>query len=195
MSHPGRKSHLVDKRLQYRFVFVSLSYIAFFLVVLGFSLFIPLVVQLGRHDLDPEKALRAADQFLYLHTIFWPVTLVVMAGIAVHAIRVSHRVAGPLYRHRGILTKVKEGTIPGPFRVRKKDYLQEETAVINAMLDSLREKIGGLQEDQTHLTEGLGKVSSMLGKASSEELRNALVALTGDVREFESKLNSFKVEA
>ena len=189
-----RRKFIINKDLQYRFALLSIFYVAAFLSVLGGALFIPLAIQMETIDFNLDAHLYAADRFLYLHKVFWPVALASILTICVHAIYVSHRLAGPLYRFMRTFTDVAEGKLPKAVRLREKDYLKEETEVINAMLSNLREEIGALQEEQAQMSVLISSLGDATRGGSEEETREALLAVSEKEKEIVARLNSFKVE-
>jgi nitrogen fixation/metabolism regulation signal transduction histidine kinase len=53
------------------------------------------------------------------------------------ALRMAHRIVGPLYRFRKVAEAVKEGEAVALIRLRDGDYLQEMKDELNAMLEAL----------------------------------------------------------
>lgn len=150
-----RRKFVVKPRLQYSLLLLALSYVLFFLLVTGAALFLPLVLQLRATEPLSREAAEAARNILYLHSNFWPAALLSIAAIALHSIRTSHKVAGPLYRFSGVFEAVKGGRIPKRIQLRKGDYLHEEMGEINAMLESLRAAIGDIEKAQESLQEAV----------------------------------------
>ena len=61
--------------------------------------------------------------------------------IALISFRISHKIAGPIYRVRGVLESVATGDYDIPsVRMRKHDEFQELAEDLNKMISSLRER-------------------------------------------------------
>lgn len=61
-------------------------------------------------------------------------------------LKVSHRIAGPVYRFESALQSLQEGDVSMEIRLRNKDEFQEIAAQFNKTVDLLREKILSAQE-------------------------------------------------
>lgn len=105
----------------------------------GASLFVPLAVQLDRHDLDPALMGGIAQHFLDLHRAFWPVVLGSLIASILSGMLLFQRMAGPLKRFVHIFESIERGELPPPITIRRADYLTAETAALNRMLLALRE--------------------------------------------------------
>ena len=134
-----KRKRILIGDLQYRLLAVNLLYFAVILVLFAAILFGPLVWQLGSSSLSPAERDQAATQFLSLHARLWPPLLALLVFLGVHSVYVSHRIAGPLYQFRRLLHAVKDGNLTVRARIRDKDYLDSEAAVINELIDSLKE--------------------------------------------------------
>jgi len=188
-----RRSYLIH-RLQYGFIALCVSYVFFFLLVVSIALFAPLLADLrGNVDLSPN-AERAAENLLYLHKSFWLPALIAVVVICLHAVLTSHRVVGPLHRHRAAFRALAAGTVPVPIRLRQGDYLGEHTEELNAMIEDLRLRLVELQEDHHRHVESLDKLCAVAGHASREELAERLADLSEAATRAAAKLDHFRIE-
>jgi len=188
-----RRTYLIDK-LQHGFILLCLSYVFFFLVVLGLCLFAPLMFGLsGDADLSSELV-QKADSLLYLHATFWQAALLSLIGIALHAIRTSHRVVGPLYRHRLAFQAMAQGTVPPPIHLRQGDYLVQATAELNTMTESLRLRLSEIQQDHHHHLEQLDKLRALGERVSREEMTEGLAAVSEAAHQLALKLDHFRFD-
>lgn len=129
-----RRRLFLDPRLQGRLVAGSLGYALFFALFTASALFLPLMLDLCRPDGEAGDGCAAALSFLLLHGQFWPAALVALLLIGLHALRTSHRIAGPLLRFRRVFALLGQGRIPAPCRLRRGDALGAEQVELNAML-------------------------------------------------------------
>lgn len=124
---PFRRSRLlVDRPLQWSLCAHALGIGVFAIAAVMLGLFLPPLWQLVRGaDDDPERA-SAATVMLYMHEQFWLLAAGSLAVVAVWALRLSHRIAGPMVRFKRNLRLLAEGRLPPPLRTRRRDYLKEE---------------------------------------------------------------------
>ncbi len=186
-----RKRIVVHRGLQTRFAAICIAYVLVFVVILSLALFLPVILDLHASANDPERAVRAADRLLYLHDTFWLVAVVSLVAIGLHAIRLSHKIAGPLYRHRRILESLVEGKISAPMIPRKGDYLLEETAAINRMLEKLRSGVQDLRESHFRLSEAVHLLAALGEDGKAEEVLKQVSEVSERVKETDEKLSRF----
>ncbi len=132
-----RRTKIVEG-FQLQFVLTLLVWLAFWLLVLAALLIGPLVWDLTRSA--PRRLDESAAALLTLHSRLWLPAGVMFLGLLVTFIRVSHRVAGPLYRFRQIFGRVAGGDLTTPVRVRAGDYLQREAAELEDMVAAIRDR-------------------------------------------------------
>lgn len=174
---------------------ISFGYVILLGIVMGAYLFIPLMVVLTKLDMSSDKATQAANQLLYLHENFWPVLLLSLLAIGCHSIFTSHKIAGPLYRFNLIFKALKEGTVPTPVQLRRGDYLHDEKETINQMLESLREKLTAIKEEQASLHKSILQCKDLGSHPSMDELTKRVEEFYDKEKKLGEKLGYFKVMA
>lgn len=152
-----RRRRFIVPGFQSRFIATQLVWWAVGLLVFAAALLIPAAAALQVSE--PERRQHAAETFLLLHRYLWPALALLFIVATAVTIHMSHRIAGPLYRLRRVCEQVGSGDLTVHARVRQGDYLVEEAAAFEAMLVSLRVRIGRARDaladvdDYTHLTE------------------------------------------
>ncbi len=194
MERTKRRKVLIH-RMQLGFVLLCLGYIFFFLVILSAILFMPLILTLRDNAVLSAELIRASNNYLYLYTSFWPAAAIALVVIGLHAIRISHRVVGPLYRHQVVFREMAKGTIPVPVHLRQRDFLVDHTADLNAMLESLRPRLAAIQEEHHRLAEGLEKVRAEAERGGKRDLENQLAALAETMSRAALALDYFRIES
>jgi methyl-accepting chemotaxis protein len=58
--------------------------------------------------------------------------------MCLHGVLFSHKVAGPLYRFRETLRKIKQGDLANNIKIRKDDFFQDLCDEVNGMITQLR---------------------------------------------------------
>ena len=141
-----RRTRVVNKSLQYRFLAMILIYSAILVLFLALAFFVPDIVQMGDQSSSLDLRAAAAERLLARHVWVWPGAFVVIFIISFHSFRSFCRVAGPLYRFHAIFDQVRSGDVNYSVKIRTKDYLGQEAETLNEMLRVLGEKLGGIQQ-------------------------------------------------
>jgi methyl-accepting chemotaxis protein len=141
-----RRFPVVNRSLQYRFLAVIIVYSFVIVLFLGAFLFVPDIMRLQDQSLSFHARAAAADKMLTLHARVWPAIFLVICLVALHSFRFFHRLIGPLYRFRQVYEQVRNGDLNLRVKIRKKDYLHEDEAALNDMLESLSGKWRSVQQ-------------------------------------------------
>ena len=187
-----KRKRILIGDLQYRLLAVNLLYFAVIVVLFAAILFGPLVWQLGSSGLSPAERGQAATQLLSLHARVWLPLLALLVFLAVHSVYVSHRIAGPLYQFRRLLHAVKDGNLTVRARIRDKDYLDSEAAVINELIEALSTRIHGIEEHSVEILEGVDKLRRAADRGSREDLSQNIRSLRKQVHQLQLSLSEFK---
>lgn len=189
-----RRQFIVDKKLQFSFMFISFLYIIITIIVLGTALFMPLVIDLYSSKSDVSALGEVADKILYLNTMFWPAVIFLVILICSHTIYETHKIAGPIFRFRGVINRLIGGDLTANFKLRDGDYLYGEMDVINELINQLRARISDIKDDRaavhTELSQIMGAADAELPEDVEQRLRSALARNEN----LEEKLEYFRVE-
>lgn len=173
-----RRRYLIDGR-QVRFLVLVGIYFLVAVLVFATAIFAPVIVELGAEADSISHRSEVAGQFLVLHERFWPAALLVLALLAVHAVFVSHRVAGPLYRFRKTLEAMADGDLSQRVRLRKHDYLTEEAELLDRAIGALSERACKIDEVRRQLGEALEGLDRAVESRDRERMHGRLEALRG----------------
>lgn len=168
-----RRRFILDRDLQLSLVGVNLAHVLFVLCLAAVCLFGPAAFTLLRSDPSSADGQDAARTILYLHRLYWPAGLLALIAVCLDSIRVSHRIAGPLYRFRQVLEDVCNGR-SARVRLRRGDFLQKEAEHINLALSELDRRRGLQAEGQeavTRVMQELQTAAQVEGAANPELLR------------------------
>ncbi len=167
-----RRRYVVNERIQSPIVFMSIRHTIFVLALTAAFLFLPLLSGLGT---DPRTASREAvekaSHLLYLHSRYWWVACLALLVIAFDAIRISHRIAGPLYRMRKTIDEASAGRMPRPIRLRRGDYLHEEVESLNRLFEYAESLRVQLQDAMRRLGDSVGRCRSAIESRNDDELQ------------------------
>ena len=184
---PFRRTRFLIDRFQTRILFLHLTYFVALLIIFLSSVFLPLIFRLNSSSLPFTERHTVADQFLSLHAHLWPAVLILFLLLSAHSVFVSHRIAGPLVRFRQVLSAVTAGNLSVRIRLRRKDYLAKEAALIEEMITALREKVRRIKEhsyDLDALVEGFQ--TDPENRADLGRLRAAIARLATSLDEFDT---------
>jgi methyl-accepting chemotaxis protein len=133
--HERRKAWLINPAMQGRIVFRMTALPA--AVLAGIAVFT------GFYCSDVLTEARALDQELPdLMPLIWLVMafeLVAAGMLVMHALRLSHTIAGPAYRIAKSLERIRTGDFEFRVKLRKGDHLTELRDEMNLLLDWLQQ--------------------------------------------------------
>lgn len=141
-----RRFHIINRSLQYRFLAIIIIYSLVIVLSLAMFLFIPDIIRLQDESLSFHDRAAAADTLLTLHAKVWPAILLIVCLVTLHSFRFFHRVIGPLYRFRWAFEQVRNGDLGFLVKIRKNDFLHQEEAMLNEMLEMVAGKWKDVQK-------------------------------------------------
>ena len=104
-----RRSYLVNRPLQYRFLAIILIYCLTIVLFLALFLFVPDIIRMQDESLSLEARAAAANKILTLHARVWPAVIAIICVAGFHSFRSFHRLIGPLHRFRSVFRQVGMG--------------------------------------------------------------------------------------
>ena len=163
---------------QRRYLVTQFAGLLVSLTLLTAVLFIPSIIAvLGA---NPGARLEAANRFLALHDLAWPLMGMVLILVGYFTVLHTHRLAGPLYGFRLVFRDVERGVLTKRVATRRNDYLAIEANELDQMIASLRTRISSAQAEVAQAREEVIELSrqDQLGsgasvKALSESLARA----------------------
>lgn len=161
-----RRSYIVNKSLQYRFLAIILIYGFIAIAFLSAYLFVPEIMKLQDESLSIEVRAAAADKILTFHSRLWPATITLICVLGIHSIIFFHRLIGPLYRFEWAFEQVRNGNLSFRVKIRKKDYLHREEGTLNEMIETLAGKLRNI------------KVAGLNSLKSLDELEQKVIGWT-----------------
>lgn len=105
------------------------------------------------------------------------ILFVTILVIAFFGIFFLHRIAGPIYRFRGVLHRISQGEIPEDVRLRENDFFVETAADLNHVLGILRDRRRKIENLKGRVEEAVQKPPSLAGSLFAE-IKKTLDGLT-----------------
>ncbi len=153
-----RRSYIVNKPLQYRFLAIILIYCLTIVLFLAVFLFVPDIIRMQDESLSLEARAGAANKILTLHARVWPAVIAIICVVGFHSVRSFHRLIGPLHRFRSVFEQVGKGQLSYAVKIREKDYLHQEEAALNEMLGTLAGRVKSIQQAGAEALKSLGEL-------------------------------------
>ena len=158
-----RRSLIVNRSLQYRFLATILIYGFITLAFLSVYLFLPELIKLQNESVSFEVRAAAAGRILTFHSRIWPAAIALICFFGLHSIIFFHRLVGPLYRFHWAFEQVRNGDLSFRVKIRRKDYLHQEEGVLNEMIETLAGKLGSIQLASLDALKSLGELEQNVG--------------------------------
>ena len=150
------KSVFANPSLRAHLFWVTTCFTGALLLTIAVAVFVPLFQRFDASVQSFETMGALTQHILDLHAAFWPVVFVALCSTAVCSWALYARMRGPLFRFVAAFRAIRAGKTPEPVTIRATDYVQKETAELNAMLETLRERdarLGTLEERIAALAE------------------------------------------
>ena len=186
------KNYLVVNKFHLKLLVINLIYVLFiFAVIIGEILF-PFYQDMFKiNDLYAQHY--SAKFFIVLLNRLSITLLVILVFIFLYQVMVNHKFCGPLVNFSNTFRKISQGDLTRKIFLRRHDFLKNEAAQVNGMIDSLSERIRTLKKDHDSLLsalEGMSKVEMVPG-----EYQDALRTLKKQADICNKHLSEFKIDA
>ena len=163
-----RRRYFIDKRLQTKYVVLTILllvvYTFLFVVILTFPYIVPLA-----SSAPIEEQAKAARTLLTLHKSIWPALGVVMLIMSSASIFITHKIAGPVYRFRKVLAEISDGNLDISVKLRDKDDLKDLAEDFNLVISDLRGFVATLRCDYETMS---SCISELEDKIKSNQISN-----------------------
>ena len=181
-----RRRLVVDWKLQGSLCGHMLLYGGIMLACVAAGIFMPLLQGLDNQPHGPGLDDRAVVM-VYMHERFWGIALLCFVLVGLGAIKLSHRIAGPLVRAKRNLRLLANGKLTPPLRTRRGDYMQEEVACLNQAVAGVTDRVGAIRSAQVAVSRELAAALSALPRHAAEDLGPLVLAS----RELELSVGAF----
>ena len=188
-----RRRILIDP-LQYRLLGITFLYFLATTGVFAAALFLPPILDLQAGGQDIQQRASVASEFLVLHRRFWPALLITFVLLSVHSVITSHRIAGPLYRFRAVFDAVRQGDLMAWTGIRARDMLGNEAESLQAMVVSLRERVGRIAGGYTDTRRSFNLLKRAIQAKSMDEARTRLAEHEESILLLGDTVDEFKYE-
>lgn len=187
-----RRICFIDKKFQTKFI---LNFCL--LVVLGGLLTTAVLYLLAMRSttvsiVNSRVVVRSTADFLLPMLVQTVVVVTILIGIAsiFTTLFVSHKIVGPLYRCKSVISTLGEGDFSSDFKIRRLDQLKDLASSLNDMIRQVREKINLLKNNFAAVKKELEVIEepdiSEYKRASLTKTKKAMEELGKIVNRFKS---------
>lgn len=129
-----RRKYIVDRELQFGLIRAHLLLFGTALGFMAVGIFAPLITDLNSPTIPDEQMLTAATMMLYMHERMWLLFAFTSVFLILGLLRLSHKIAGPLYRFRRVVSEARAGVRPCDIRLRRGDFLHQEAKLLSELI-------------------------------------------------------------
>lgn len=144
------RNYLIAKDIQLRIVMANFLYLCIILLVLVLTVLSPYYYDIFKNDELWVQYLSSKTFLVLLDRLVIALPLIFAISF-IHFIVLTHRFCGPLINIKNTIQEVARGNFTRRVFLRKNDFLKEEAATLNHMVDQLSGYFVDLQEDNTAL--------------------------------------------
>jgi nitrate/nitrite-specific signal transduction histidine kinase len=148
--------------------------------------------QVIRSDLSVDQKQEFTSLMSSFASRMWPAMWVLFLFMVLHVLYVSHKIAGPLYRIRSVLSYVGSGNLKARAKLRKGDFLNQDADAVNQMAAELDERISRMREEWTAANKSLEGLAESIEAASRKEARRCVNDLRDRMEVWKDSLDQFE---
>jgi methyl-accepting chemotaxis protein len=192
MANGNRRRKLLVDSSQRQLLGVYFVHFMILLVVFFAALLFIFNQQVIRSELTVDQKQEFASLMMSFAHRVWPAMWVLFLIMVVHAMYVSHKIAGPLYRIRNVLTLVASGNLTTRARIRRGDYLTLDAETVNDMVDELDKRIGRMHGEWNTAAEAMAALDRSIEEGSVEEAKERYNELSMQLDRWKDALDEFE---
>lgn len=186
------KNYLIANKIHFKMMIANLILMLLvFVVILGEVLF-PFYQEIFTiHDIYAQHY--SAKFFVVLLDRISLALVVVLLISLIYQILINHKFCGPLVNFSNTFKKISQGDLTRKIYLRRYDFLKNEAAQVNDMIDSLSDHIMTLKKDHDQLLSTLKKESG--SEMERAEYQNCLETIRKQVDICHNHLSIFKIDS
>jgi methyl-accepting chemotaxis protein len=170
-------------------------YFVHFMVVLV-VVFAAMVFILNQQVIRSGLTVDQKQEFASLMETFahrmWPAMWVMFLFMVLHILYITHKIAGPLYRIRSVLSYLGSGNLTARAKLRKGDYLTQDADAVNEMAAEFDKRIGQMRGEWAPANRSLEGLAESIEGASRNEARKRLDELRSCMDTWKQSLDQFE---
>ena len=152
MKTSTRKHYFINKKLQLKYIILTMSLLVLFTIILLSVIIAPYVIALFS-DIPLSRQNEAAAFLLTLHNnSIWVGTSLTILLFGILSIFITHKIAGPLVRFERLAESISDGNMTIRVKLRKGDDLHELAEDFNQMADKLESLLVNIDTEHKKLS-------------------------------------------
>lgn len=163
-----RKYYFINKKLQIKYAFFTVSLLILYTMILLAAIFAPYVMTLFL-DLPLSQKAEAAEVLLLLHNNIWPGIGLIIVLFGAFSIFITHKLAGPVFVFERMARKIAGGDLTIRVRLRKGDDLLDLSEDLNQMADNLETLLINLDDEYKKLSSYVAELRKELESRNISE--------------------------
>jgi methyl-accepting chemotaxis protein len=148
--------------------------------------------QVIRSGLSVDQKQEFASLMSSFATRMWPTMWILFMLMVVHVLFVSHKIAGPLYRIRSVLSYIRSGNLTARAKLRRGDYLKQDADAVNEMAAELDDRIGRMRDEWVAASKALDGLEESIDGASRSQAKRRLDELKSHLDTGKQSLDQFE---
>ena len=184
-----RKNYFIDKKFQANFIVKFCLFVAGTGILILAALYMLTRKATTVSFVNSRVVVQGTADFLFpvLIQTFIVGTVIVSIATIFFALFISHRIAGPAYRFKKVISSLKDGDFSGECRIRRNDSLQDVAAALSDMMANVRKLLTAVNGCLAKLK---GRLETMQSSKGADEAQ--LTDLKKEVSELDKTLRRFK---
>lgn len=179
-----RKTFLIKKGMQLRYMGVIIVAMLAVALVVGFTIYFTIWDNIS----DPGQSLSSINTIFEKSNIKLCYSIAALIiFIAIASVFVSHKIAGPVFRFEQSVKSIAEGDLTLRIHLRKGDELMDLADMFNEMVESL-EKI--VKIERVHAEKMKNALEKLKSNSNKKEVEEILSSVMNDLESFN---NQFKI--
>lgn len=185
------KNYLIVNKFHFKLLIINLIYVLLiFGVIIGVVLF-PFYRDIFKIS-DIYTQHFSATFFIALLDRFSIALLVLFAFSILYQVIINHKFCGPLVNFSNTFKKISQGDLTRKIFLRRYDFLKNEAAQVNDMIDSLSGLITILKKDHDRLLSALEDIPGAV--TTQDEYQNLIEKLKKQADICDKHLSRFKID-
>jgi len=185
------KNYLIANKIHFKMMLANLTLMLLvFAVVIGAVLY-PFYHEIFRIN-DIYAQHYSAKFFIVLLDRLSLALIAVLLISLIYQMIINHKFCGPLVNFSNTFKKIIQGDLTRKIYLRRYDFLKNEAAQVNDMIDSLSDHIMTFKKDTDHLLSAIEDMSVV--EVERAEYQNAVETLKKQAHICQEHLSVFKIE-
>lgn len=148
-----RRRILVDGKFQLGVSLQIIGYVYLYLVVFALLANFNAIRTVIFEGANEEKYVEAVSRLTIFVQVFVLPLVFTFLCMCLHGLLFSHRIAGPIYRFKESLKRVRSGDLAATVRIRDDDYFTDLCEEMNAVIERLRGDLSNFREASRELAD------------------------------------------